>query len=103
MSHPKAYIGTVEDVVCTFKIASTGAVDDPVVVTLEVKAPTATKVTYTYGASGSPILRRSAGIYYIHTTYTEKGDWGWIWHGVGAGHAEGTQQYGRSVSARLFT
>ena len=102
MSQARAFVGTVEYVVCTFKIASTAALDNPTAVTVEVKAPSADAVTYTYGASGSPLLRRSTGVYYVPITYTEPGTWGFIWHAAGVGHPEGTQQEGRVVSARLF-
>lgn len=98
----RAYVGTVENVVFTFKIAATAAVDDPVVVTVEVKAPSTPAVTYTYGAPLSPVVRRSKGVYYVPVTYTEPGTWGFICNGTGLGHAEGTQQELRIVSPRLF-
>lgn len=101
----RAYIGTVENVVFTFRIAATNAVEDPTTVTIEVKAPTATKVTYTYLAQGSPIVRRSKGVYVLPVTYTESNTdipWMFIGHGVGAGFPEGTQQGARYVSPRLF-
>jgi hypothetical protein len=95
-------VGDVYNCKMTFKIASTGAYADPTTVTVEIKAPTAIKVTYVYGAVGSPVVKSSTGIYYVPLAFTEAGPWSVIWTGSGTGAVEGSESGAVVVNQRPF-
>ncbi len=68
-----------------------GSLGDPVTVAVAVKAPGGAWVTYTYGASGSPVVRVKAGEYYLLQKFTAAGKWRFVWTGSGAGELEATK------------
>lgn len=65
-----------------------GAFGDPVVVTVAVKSPVAARVVYTYGASGSPVVRSRVGDYSLSLKLTAPGRWTFQWTGTGTGGIE---------------
>lgn len=87
-----------------------GVPADPAVVTVEIKAPTAAKVTYIYGASGSPIVKNVVGDYSVAVKFTEADaviagvsvPWQVIWTGSGAGSIECEEPAYAHVRPRAF-
>lgn len=87
----------------TFTVATVdGTPSDPLVVRLEIKAPTADKVTYTYGAMGSPIVKVSTGVYSCPIALTEGGRWNVVWSGAGMGAVECAEPGYVDVVRRAF-
>lgn len=100
----KLEIGDVNNSKMIFKVASTGALADPVAVTVEIKPPKLTaKLTYVYGASGSPVVKVAVGIYTVPIHFNDDGPWTVIWTGAGAGSVEASASAVAVVVPRPFT
>ena len=105
-------VGDLQDCEVTFRVAKDttisgtpylkGAVADPVTVTVEVMPPNGIKVTYVYGAGGSPVVRDSTGVYHVPILFDQSGNWRVIWTGSGAGSIVASEPGGVVVNPRAF-
>jgi hypothetical protein len=93
-------IGNIIRVKATFKDEH-GAVQDPAVVTVYAKNPSASITPYVYGTD--PELKRaSKGIYYIDIDTTAlPGEWQFVWQSTGTYQAAGQTEF--TVVATYFT
>ena len=74
--------GNVVRVSVVFKNAA-GVPTDPTAVTLRLRKPDTTVITYTY-QSGAEIVRDSAGAFHADIVVNKRGTWEYKWMGTGA-------------------
>lgn len=83
MTNNVYHIGDTVRLVCEFRTIDR-VLTDPTTVTLEVKAPNANTVTYTYVSSPpSTLKKQSTGIYYYDLALSAASTWQYRWLGTG--------------------
>jgi hypothetical protein len=80
---------------------SSASVDvDPTVVKIQVRTPSGTITTYTYGTDAA-VVRASTGHYYLDVDANAAGEWLYRWYSTGTGQA--AKEEGFTVEASVFT
>ena len=70
---------------------------DPVTVSVKVKPPSGSTVTYVY-LTDVALVKESTGLYHVDVSVTIAGTWWFRWYSTGTGQAAGERKFWVTVS-----